>query len=75
MGKGVFGVEAAAKIYFNKNAQNLTRSEAAMIAACLPNPKKFTVKPMSKYVSNRYDDILRQMNLVQGVVEIQTLIK
>ncbi|UAY52090.1 monofunctional biosynthetic peptidoglycan transglycosylase [Ferruginibacter albus] len=74
-GKGVFGVEAASQFYFNKSAKTLTRSEAAMIAACLPNPKRFTVKPMSKYVSNRYDDIMRQMNLIEGVPEIQALIK
>src|SRR4030095_12240241 len=37
MGKGIFGVEAAAKAYFNKSAIALTRGEAAMIAAWLPN--------------------------------------
>ena len=39
MGKGVFGIDAAAKYYFNKPAKNLTRIESAMIAGCLPNPK------------------------------------
>src|SRR6478609_3159764 len=40
MGKGIFGAEAAAQYYFKKPAKKLTRREAAMIAACLPNPKK-----------------------------------
>jgi monofunctional biosynthetic peptidoglycan transglycosylase len=46
MGKGIFGIQAASKAYFNKNAKDLTRSEAAKIAACLPNPKMYTVKPI-----------------------------
>lgn len=75
MGKGIFGVQAAAKAYFNKDAKNLTRQEAAMIAACLPNPKVYTVKPMSRYVSNRYDDILRQMNNLDGDPDIDAIVK
>jgi monofunctional biosynthetic peptidoglycan transglycosylase len=75
MGPGIFGVQAAAQKYFNKNAKDLTRGEAAQIAACLPNPKKFTVKPLSSYVANRYDDIMRQMNNLEGDVDVQEIIK
>jgi monofunctional glycosyltransferase len=75
MGKGVFGVQAASKAFFNKNAKNLTRSEAAMIAATLPNPKKYTIKPLSNYVANRYVYILRQMNNLEGDPDIEELIK
>jgi monofunctional glycosyltransferase len=75
MGKGIFGVQAAARAYFNKDAKNLTRQEAAMIAACLPNPKVYTIKPLCKYVANRYDDILRQMNNLNGDPDIDALIK
>src|SRR5882672_7673081 len=39
MGKGVYGIDAAAKFYYNKPAKNLSRQEASLIAACLPNPK------------------------------------
>ena len=74
-GKGIFGVQAASKTHFNKNAKNLTRSEAAKIAASLPNPKMYTVKPISRKVQNRYDDIMRQMNNLQGDADIQALIK
>jgi len=75
MGKGIFGVQAAAKAYFNKEAKNLTRSEAAMIAAALPNPKLYTIKPLSAYVANRYIDILRQMNNLDGDEDIEALIE
>lgn len=75
MGKGVFGIEAAARFYFNKPAKDLTRIESAMLAACLPNPQKYTVKPMSAYVRSRYDDILVQMNNIEPDPDIQALIK
>ena len=75
MGKGIFGIQAAAKAYFNKNARDLTKSEAAKIAASLPNPKMYTVKPISKKVLDRYDDIMRQMNNLQGDADIKQLIK
>src|SRR6476661_2689658 len=38
MGTGIFGIEAASQEYFKKPAKKLLRQEAAMIAACLPNP-------------------------------------
>ena len=66
MGDGIFGAEAAAQHYFHKPAKNLTRTEAAMIAACLPNPKKYTVKPMSSVVAYKYKRILRQIVLGVG---------
>lgn len=75
MGKGIFGVQAASKTYFKKDAKNLTISEAAKIAACLPNPKVYTIKPLHKKVAQRYDDIMRQMNNLQGDADIQQLIK
>src|ERR1700684_1952649 len=49
MGKGVYGIEAAAHFYYGKPAKTLNRTEAAMIAACLPNPKVFTIKPLSRH--------------------------
>jgi monofunctional biosynthetic peptidoglycan transglycosylase len=75
MGPGIFGVQAAAKIYFNKNAKDLTRKEAAMIAACLPNPKKYSVKPLSRYVSYRSEMILKQMNFLSDDKETLILIQ
>jgi monofunctional biosynthetic peptidoglycan transglycosylase len=75
MGKGVFGVEAAAHGYFNKPARNLSRREAALIAACLPNPKKFSVKPVSSYVAVRAGWIQRQMSNLEGDEDVQRIIK
>ena len=74
MGKGIFGIEAAAQEYFKKHAKDLSRNEAAMIIACLPNPKIYTVRPQSRFVSWKSRWILRQMNNVQGDKNIQQLI-
>lgn len=74
MGKGIFGVEAASQAYFKKPASKLTRTEAAMIAACLPNPKKYTVKPVSKYIARRYPWIVTQMNNLEGDEDIDQLL-
>lgn len=74
MGRGVYGIEAAAQNYFKKPARMLTKSEAAQIAACLPNPKKYTVKPLSRYVSARSGWVLRQMNNLEGDADVQRLI-
>jgi monofunctional biosynthetic peptidoglycan transglycosylase len=75
MGTGIFGIEAAAQKYFKKNAKKLTRQEAAMIAACLPNPKKYSVKPLSRYVANRYPWVMKQMNNLQNDPDIQRLLQ
>lgn len=75
MGKGIFGIEAAAQYYFNKPANSLTRKEAAMIASCLPNPKLFTIRPMSARVSYRYPWIMRQMNNLQSDPDVLALFK
>lgn len=75
MGKGTFGVQAAAKNYFNKDAINLSRSEAAQIAAALPNPVRFTIKPLSRYVAARSGFIARQMGNLETDPDIQQLIK
>jgi monofunctional biosynthetic peptidoglycan transglycosylase len=75
MGPGIFGIQAAAKHYFNKDASKLTRAEAAMIIACLPNPKKFTVKPMSRRVGWRYPQILKQMNNLAGDEDVKALLR
>lgn len=75
MGKGVFGIEAAAQKYYKKSARKLTRMEAACIAACLPNPKVYTVKPLSNYVSRRCGWIVKQMNNLQNDADIQQLLQ
>jgi monofunctional glycosyltransferase len=75
MGKGIFGVEAAAEHYFHKPAKNLSRKEAALIAACLPNPGGYTIQPLSAHVASRYPWIIRQMNMLEQDPDVQALIK
>ena len=74
-GPGCFGVEAAAQHYFNKSAKNLSRAEAAMIVAGFPNPKKFTARPMTRRVSWRYPQILREMNNIETDEDVAALLK
>jgi monofunctional glycosyltransferase len=74
MGTGIFGIEAAAQSYFNKPASNLTKSEAAQIAAALPNPVSYTIKPLSKYVANRFPNIMEQMDNLWGDEDVKEII-
>jgi monofunctional biosynthetic peptidoglycan transglycosylase len=74
MGKGIYGIEAASKTYFNKSAIAINRNEAACIAACLPNPKRYTVKPLSGYVAGRRNWVLRQMYNLEGDEDLQNII-
>lgn len=57
MGKGVYGAEAAARAFFDKNASELTRREASLITACLPNPIDRHADRPSQYVSKRAGQI------------------
>jgi len=61
-GDGIYGVEAAAQTFFNTSAAKLTASQAAAIAAVLPNPRKWNAGKPSAYVSRRQNWIMRQMN-------------
>jgi monofunctional glycosyltransferase len=74
MGKGVFGVEAAARQNFKKSARKLNRTEAAMIAACLPNPKKYTIKPMSSAIRRRAPWVELQMRNIAPDKKVQALL-
>ncbi|TLV06488.1 monofunctional biosynthetic peptidoglycan transglycosylase [Klebsiella indica] len=65
-GHGTFGVEAASQRYFHKPASKLTASEAALLAAVLPNPIRFRVDAPSGYVRSRQAWILRQMRQLGG---------
>jgi len=75
MGQGVFGVQAAAKKYFNKDAKDLTMAEAAQIAAFLPSPKRLSKNPSGNYIAGRKNYIVRQMNNLAGDADVQALIR
>jgi monofunctional glycosyltransferase len=66
-GSGVFGVGAASELYFGKRAARLSASDAALLAAVLPNPKRLRVAAPSRYVRSRQDWILGQMRGIGGV--------
>lgn len=74
MGKGVFGIEAASQKYFRKPAKLLTRQEAALIAACLPNPKRYRVSPPTAYVSARSRWVMQQMNFLEPDPDVRRVI-
>jgi monofunctional glycosyltransferase len=74
MGKGIYGIEAASRHIFGKHAKNLSRAEAAMIAASLPNPKIYTVKPLSNHVAERYAWIMEQEGRLRDDPDIQKLL-
>lgn len=60
-GNGVYGVEAAAQHFFKKPASKLSKDEAALLAAVLPNPIRFRVDNPSSYVQRRKNWIKRQI--------------
>jgi monofunctional biosynthetic peptidoglycan transglycosylase len=60
-GRGVWGIEAASRRFFDKPAADLNRHEAALLAAVLPNPIRLRVDKPSGYVRGRQQWILRQM--------------
>jgi monofunctional biosynthetic peptidoglycan transglycosylase len=74
-GVGIFGVEAASQHFFKKSAKNLSKREAAQIAASLPNPKVFTIVPLSRRVASRSQWIVRQMNYLKKDLDIQELLQ
>ena len=60
-GKRIMGAEAASRKYFHTSSANITASQAALLAAILPNPTKWTPIKPSKYIRERQKEIMRQM--------------
>lgn len=61
-GTGIFGAEAAARHYFGVSAARLSPTQAAYLAALLPNPRAYGKNPYSPYMNRRANTILRRMN-------------
>ncbi|MEO8466624.1 MAG: monofunctional biosynthetic peptidoglycan transglycosylase [Gammaproteobacteria bacterium] len=72
-GPGVFGVEAAAQRFFGVPARRLTAPQAALLAAVLPNPRRFDAARPSGYVRSRQESILTQMRLLESRGHYQKL--
>jgi len=69
MGDGIYGVEMASQKFFRKPASDLTRHEAALIAAVLPNPRRWSPANPTSYIQRRQQNILRVMGQV-GKIEL-----
>lgn len=75
LGRGVYGVEAAAQRFYHKPAARLSSSEAATLAAVLPNPIRMHADRPSAYVLSRREAILVQMRALGGASYLRTLEK
>ncbi|MCR5132060.1 MAG: monofunctional biosynthetic peptidoglycan transglycosylase [Prevotella sp.] len=64
MGPGIYGVDAVAEYHFGKTAKDLSRSDCALIAATLPNPRKFSSKEPSAYMRQRQRRIQHEMKFI-----------
>jgi monofunctional biosynthetic peptidoglycan transglycosylase len=64
-GEGIYGVEAVCRDNWGLSASQISREQCAMIAATLPNPRKFSSKTPSKYVQKRTKRILHEMKFVK----------
>jgi len=67
MGDGIYGVQAAAMEHFGKDADRLSRSQAALIAVCLPNPRKFNPARPSSYIQRRKYQVMNLMYKIPKV--------
>jgi monofunctional glycosyltransferase len=73
MGDMIFGAGAASLIYYKKTPDKLTRSQAALLAAVLPNPLRYSASRPSNYVLRRQAWILRQINSLGGKEYLKAL--
>jgi monofunctional biosynthetic peptidoglycan transglycosylase len=65
MGEGIYGADAVAEWHFQTTASKLTKAQCALIAATLPNPRKYNSARPSSYVLKRQKRILREMRFVK----------
>ena len=64
---GVYGAEAAAQHHFKKSAAQLSAGEAALLAAALPNPRKWNASKPGPYVRTRADTLEGRAARVGGL--------
>jgi monofunctional biosynthetic peptidoglycan transglycosylase len=69
MGDGIYGADAVAEQHFNTTAKELTKAQCALIAATLPNPRRFNSANPSKYMKKRQKRILHEMKFVKPLIE------
>lgn len=71
MGNGIYGAEAASRRYFGHSAARLSYNESALLAACLPSPRKYSVTRPGPYMQRRQQQILYLMPKMGGLKELQ----
>ena len=69
MGDGIYGVQAVAEEHFNVDAKDLSYAQCALIAATLPNPRKFSSKSPSSYMKKRQSRIIHEMKYIPKFTE------
>ena len=72
-GYGTYGAEAAAQRFFHKPASRLTRADCAVLAAVLPSPQHYSAAAPSRYLQQRREWILRQMQALGGPEMLQEI--
>ena len=65
-GENIFGVGIASLAYYKKPPSKLTINQAALLAAVLPNPIRYSAVKPSGYVRGRQNWIIRQINSLGG---------
>lgn len=73
MGDRVFGAQAASTYYFKKSPDKLTQLDAALIAAVLPNPRRYRVDAPSSYVLKRQASIAKTASGIGGKAYVAKL--
>ena len=61
MGDGIYGAEAAAQAYYGKSCNQMSKGEASLLAACFPNPIRWTPNKSTGYIRHRQYLIMRNM--------------
>jgi monofunctional biosynthetic peptidoglycan transglycosylase len=64
LGDGIYGVEQASRVYFKKPAKDLTKREAALLAAVLPNPRLWSPAKPTPYLEKRVSFIMGRMGSI-----------
>ena len=71
-GDGVYGAESASQEFFKRTANDISKEQAALLAAVLPSPRKFSAKNPGPYMQSRRDWVLNQMYLWGGILNYQS---
>jgi monofunctional biosynthetic peptidoglycan transglycosylase len=72
-GRGVYGVQAAARVFFHKDASRLNSAESALLAVVLPNPRLYRAEAPSRFVLNQREWTLRQMANLGGAAYLSAI--